>query len=115
MKHDLFVCECNYSAHQMIISYDDEIDDWDMVHVEIHLANYMNFWERLWHGLKYIFGYKSPTGAFDGLTLNPDDVDRLQEIVNHLRIAKAIKDKDEMEINLRKIGINDNKPNNKKC
>jgi hypothetical protein len=98
MRNELFICECHYPAHQMIISYDDNDNDgWDEVNVEIHLTTYMGFWKRLWHGIKYIFGYKSPYGAFDGLTINPDDVDKLQDVVNYLKIAKVNKDQHRRE------------------
>jgi len=93
MRTELFICECHYVAHQMIISYDDNDDDgWDEVNVEIHLSNYLGFWKRLYHGIRYIFGYRSSYGDFDGLTINPDDADKLQTVVDYLRIAKINKD-----------------------
>lgn len=94
MKHELFVCECHYIAHNMIISYDiDDIEDdgWDKVYVEIHLSPKLPFLSRIVHGIKYIFGYGSPTGDFDGLTINPEDADKLQDVVNYLRTCKLIK------------------------
>ena len=98
MRKELFICECHYVGHQMIISYDDWDDDgWDEVNVEIHLTTGYGFWKRLYYGVKYIFGYKSPYGDFDGLTINPDDVDKLQSVVDYLKIAKINKDEKRRE------------------
>ena len=34
----------------------------------------MGFWKRLYHGIRYIFGYRSPYGDFDGLVIGLDGV-----------------------------------------
>jgi hypothetical protein len=38
--------------------------------------------------LKYIFGYKSQYGAWDEFILNPNDADKLQDIVDYLKEKK---------------------------
>jgi hypothetical protein len=43
---------------------------------------------RLKYAFRYIFGYQSRFGAFDEIILNPDDADRLQKVVDSLKIQK---------------------------
>ena len=88
MKNDheiLMLCECSSCEHQLIIRYDNNEDE---VYVNMHLANYKRFWRRLWHGLKYIFGYKSRYGEFDEVILRKEDADNLQKVVDHLKNNK---------------------------
>jgi hypothetical protein len=47
-----------------------------------------SFWSRLKYGLKYIFGYKSQYGAWDEFILNPNDADKLQDVVDYLKEKK---------------------------
>ena len=85
MKNDneiLLLCDCSSDEHQLIVRWDDEDNE---VYVSVHLANYMGFWKRLWHAMKYVFGYKSRYGAFDEVILRKEDADNLQKVVDHLR------------------------------
>ena len=89
MKNDneiLLLCDCSSEEHQLIVRWDN--DDRE-VYVSVHLANYMGFWKRLWHAVKYVFGYKSRYGAFDEVILRKEDADNLQKVVDHLRGAKT--------------------------
>ena len=84
MKHtELFLCECHSPEHQFIVRYCDE-DDAKEVYVDIHLTK-APFWQRVWYAIKYIFGYQCKYGAFDEIILNPEDAERLQKVVEHLR------------------------------
>ena len=85
MKNDneiLLLCDCSSAEHQLIVRWDNDDKE---VYVNVHLANMYGFWQRLWHGLKYAFGYKSRYGAFDGVILRKEDANNLQKVVNHLR------------------------------
>ena len=85
MKNDneiLLLCDCSSAEHQLIVRWDKDDKEVD---VNVHLANMDGFWKRLWHGLKYAFGYKSRYGAFDEIILRKEDADKLQKVVNHLR------------------------------
>ena len=90
-SHDVLICECFSPEHQMIISYgDDELIDGTiipMVYVHNHLVK-KTFWSRLKYGIKYIFGYKSQYGAWDEFILNPNDAEKLQDIVDYLKEKK---------------------------
>jgi hypothetical protein len=64
-----------------------EDDGYPMVYSHVHL-NKRPFWKRFNYGIKYIFGYKSRYGAFDEFIFNPNDAERLQEVVNYLKQLK---------------------------
>ena len=88
MKNDnefLLLCECSSCEHQLIVRYDNVDDE---VYVNMHLSDYKGFWKRLWHGLKYAFGYKSRYGEFDEVILRKEDADNLQKVVDHLKNKK---------------------------
>jgi hypothetical protein len=71
----LVVCNCGNVEHQFILAVDEEFD---IVYLEIHLTK-KNFFNRLKHGLKYIFGYQSKYGAFDEIILDKECVEELQK------------------------------------
>lgn len=85
MSNELFVCSCNDLEHQFVISYIE--DDYSEMYLSVNLAT-GNFWKRLKIGLKYIFGKKSKYGQFDEILIRPEDANRLQEIVNKLKLCK---------------------------
>ena len=94
MKNDneiLLVCDCSSCEHQLIVQWDNDDNE---VYVHVHLAQCKGFWSRLWHGLKYAFGYKSRYGAFDEVILRKEDADNLQKVVDHLR-PKAKEDNED--------------------
>lgn len=84
----LLVCKCNTNEHSIELSYfNDEIDRYDL-YVQFRL-NARGFWNRLWTGIRYIFGYKSRYGDFGEMII---DVRDAQEIVRFLNewIEKCI-------------------------
>ena len=84
-KHEeIIICACHSTDHQIIFLYDDD-PDWEDVYVHIYLSQSRNFFERLWYGLKYIFGYKSKYGEFDEIILKPQDYIKLQNVVDKLK------------------------------
>ena len=81
---EIFICECHSPDHQFIIrKFDDESE----VYVTIHLTKQPMI-RRLKYAFRYIFVYQSRFGAFDEIILNPDDADRLQKVVDSLKIQK---------------------------
>ena len=83
----LLICDCNCSAHQMIIfTCEDEVEK--IAYVHIHL-NKRPFLQRLVYAFKYLFGYKSSFGAFDEFILSEKHVKDLKAVTNHLQnVAK---------------------------
>ncbi len=91
-KTDIFICECYSTEHQVVVYYDNGEDDYGsiypMCYFHIHLTK-RPFWERVKYGFNYIFGRKSRFGAFDEFIINPEDSDKLQEIVDYLKDMKG--------------------------
>ena len=69
-KKDILICECGSLEHQIVIA---EYPEYEEVYVEVHLSNYMNFWQRLVAGVKYIFGHRSKFGEFDSIIIRRED------------------------------------------
>ena len=82
---ELLICECHNIEHQITFIYDDG-DECKNVYMYIHLTK-KSFWERLKYGLKYILGYQCRFGAFDEMILNPNDSDKIQKVLNYLRMG----------------------------
>ena len=83
---DLFICSCHNTEHQMVVLYDeDEVEGriYPTVFINTHLAK-KPFWQRVGHGLKYIFGYQCKYGAFDEFILNSDDADKVRKVADYL-------------------------------
>lgn len=81
MNNEIFICECYNVEHQVVFRY---LNDEAIVYMSTHLVK-MPFWERLWHGLRYIFGYRSRYGDFDEFIFNPNDAERLEKIAEFLK------------------------------
>lgn len=93
-EQDLFLCDCFSTEHQIIFSYStNENDDWNMVFMHVHLNKERGFFRRLFHAIKYIFGYRSKYGDFDEFIFKPEDANKLYKIATHLkRIEKRLKE-----------------------
>lgn len=85
MKNDneiLLLCDCSSAEHQLVVRWDNDDNE---VYASVHLVTWRSFWKRLWHGLKYAFGYKCRYGSFDEVILRKEDADNLQKVVDHLQ------------------------------
>lgn len=90
IKNEILICDCNTPEHQLIFSYfDDSEIGYNEVCLYVHL-NKRPFLKRIIHGIKYIFGYKSQYGEFDVFIFNPDDIEKLENVIKYL---KKINDK----------------------
>lgn len=68
----------------MVLRFEDNEDLGRMVFVEIHLVN-KRWYERLWAGLKYIFGYKCCYGNFEEMILSPKHARQIYDLYRFLR------------------------------
>ena len=84
IEHELFICQCDNTEHQLIFSHFVDDEDHD-VYVSVHLTPEYSIWKRIWMAIKYIFGYKCCYGHFDEFIFNPKDADKLQKVVNFLK------------------------------
>ena len=85
---ETLICQCHSIEHQISFSWveyeglESELEG--EVYMEIHLAK-LSFWDRLKHGIKYIFGYRCIYGDFDEIILKKGDVHKLERIVEFLK------------------------------
>lgn len=85
MKTDYFECQCFSSENRLVFTYDDEDNE---IYASIFLNQYHNFFQRVWVGIKYIFGYKCRYGHFDCFILESSDKERLINTINQLKYDK---------------------------
>lgn len=62
----------------------DQSEEFPMVYVHVHL-NKKPFFSRLKYSFQYLLGRQCRFGAFDEFIFNPEDAERLQSVVNHLK------------------------------
>ena len=79
---EILLCRCHSSEHQILVHYDE--DDKEL-YLDVHLDSCYNFWQRLWRGLKYIFGYRCKYGHWDCFIFNENDADKLQAMADALK------------------------------
>lgn len=84
MEEKLIVCQCHNVEHQMIIYYDEEDN---FAYVQYHLSP-LSFFERLVHGIKYIFGYRSKYGDFDEIIVGSEYGQYFSELGKKLQNGK---------------------------
>jgi len=80
-ERETFICNCHSLEHQYHFWWDD---DANLLHVEPYLESDRNFFQRLWYGLKYIFGHKSRLGTFDEFSFKPEDANQLRHFLNRM-------------------------------
>ena len=88
-KKEILICSCHSTDHQIILLYEEDENKetgkgYPMCYAHVHL-NKRSFFSRLKYGIKYIFGYKCNYGAFDEFIFNPEDANKLQDLVNYLK------------------------------
>lgn len=87
---ELFICECHSTEHQFLVCYlpGDDKYEYDELSLEVHLTPKHGFWKRLWGAIKYVFGYRSRYGNWDSVIINPDDIDKLHEILEYYKQSR---------------------------
>lgn len=101
MKDEIIICDCGSAEHQMVLRFDDDKDLGRMVYVEIHLVN-KRWYERLWIGLKYIFGYKCCYGNFEDMILSSKHARQVYDLYrflnrSNLEASETMREKDEID------------------
>lgn len=82
------VCGCGDPAHHLLFTLDDE-DPQVWLHYQLLLEPW---YKRVWYGLRYIFGHQSRYGMYGELVINESNIDKFQEIINHVRPAQWLQD-----------------------
>ncbi len=88
-QRETLICQCHSIEHQVSFTWVEckglECENLEgEVYMEIHLAK-LSFWDRLKHGIKYIFGYRCMYGDFDEVILKKEDVHKLERVVEYLK------------------------------
>ncbi len=78
------VCKCHSLEHQVFFWYDEDNNE---LYCEPHLITSENFFQRLWAGLKYAFGYKSRYGHWDNTLFSDEDLKKLKDFLNEKAIS----------------------------
>ena len=83
---EYFGCECGSDEHLMVFRYwAEDGDDDKELYLNVHLANYENFFQRLWVAVRFLFGYRSKFGEFDEVVIRKDDINRLFNLINTVK------------------------------
>lgn len=80
MDHKYFECECSSPEHLLRLSYFE--DEPEEVFVEVHLNPKFRWYKRVWHAVKYVFGYRSCYGDFDEFIWSPEMVEKVRNECN---------------------------------
>ena len=80
-KTHIIICHCGDCEHQTILQYYPDDDGLDVLTLNTHLKGWEGFFRRLWHGLRYAFGYKSRYGAWDEIIIDKDEAVRIHEFL----------------------------------
>ena len=76
MYHKYIDCICDHPGHTIRFSW---FEDDDFVYVCTFL-NAQGFWQRLWIGIKYIFGCSSKYGHFDETMLSKQQITEIRDL-----------------------------------
>jgi hypothetical protein len=77
-----FDCACHSDEHTLKFAYmSDDKKEYREVYTSVFLYQYHSFFVRLWHAIKYTFGYKCKYGDFDCFILREKDLDKLIDLL----------------------------------
>ena len=85
-----FECGCGMDEHTLRFTLDmmdDEEPCGKALFTSIFLNDYHRWYQRLWIGIKYIFGYKCKYGHWDCWVLHEPDAVRLRKMLNEFLSA----------------------------
>ena len=83
MEQQFIVCDCGHIEHLIVLSFDpDESEpEYREIYLEVFLNPHRHFLVRVWHAIKYIFGYRSKYGDFDEVVLGKSQVAKLMDFL----------------------------------
>ena len=101
-EHRLITCECGDPAHQIILSWFDNDNQYDdYAYLTVHL-NKLPLLKRLKVAIQYIFGKQSEYGAFDEVLISPSEWKKFQDMVDFMKrkSTNVIDDSEEHKLKL---------------
>lgn len=79
-------CSCMLPSHQLrfyyFVSHHKDIEQLEELNIAVYLNTNKSFFARLWHGIKYIFGFGKPSPAFDDVLIWPEKAKELREFID---------------------------------
>lgn len=91
-RQEIFMCQCHSPEHQFIFElYDDEEHDYIDLQLYCLLNTYLPWYKRVLIAFKYICGNKSRFGIFDEVLIKPDDIPRIESILNEYKEKKCLR------------------------
>lgn len=98
-----YCCSCYSIEHTMQWFVNPESGE---IHTEVFLNTTDRWWERVWVGIKYIFGYKSKYGQWDSFLLRHEDHAKFWKMLANAEVAREMKNL--LDVTL-KVKLDDNK------
>lgn len=80
------ICDCSSLEHQMLLWWDEEDKS---LYAYVHLTTNRNFFQRLWYGIKYAFGYKSRFGPWDEFIFSENAEQKLIKCIENARNSRS--------------------------
>lgn len=78
---EIIFCECGSVEHQIVLR---GVDGDDSLYAYVHLTK-LPLFRRIWHGIKYIFGYRCKYGDFDEVIISKSDCRKFEKIVEFFK------------------------------
>jgi len=90
MAEKFIRCDCGAAEHQAILSYfPDEEHDFQVLYLQIHLTSWGNIFPRLWHAIRYVFGYHCCYGHWDEIIINKEKAAEIRDFIARFLEASA--------------------------
>jgi len=87
---EYFTCVCGEYDHTLrfVLDLDQNEEDhpYPTIYTEVQIKNYKTFWQRIWPGIKYIFGWdiRHPYNCWE-INADGEDPDRLIAMLHKLK------------------------------
>lgn len=91
---EALVCECGSLNHVYRLYYDDEYGE---LHWYITIPQHRNIFQRIWRALGYIVGIKGRYGDYDGIIMNPDDINKVRPYLDKSEVRVFLNRNPEIE------------------
>lgn len=79
---DIEVLECACYSNEHIILLQGNEEDKE-IYLSIHLAQ-LPWYERIWHAIKYIFGYGCKYGNFEEIIITEKNAKKIKEYIENV-------------------------------
>lgn len=81
-------CQCGSDEHVLRFTLSVDEDEQE-IYTSVFLNQWESWYKRVWHAIKYVFGYKCKYGDWDCTILGETEVDQLQKMIDDFRMQVA--------------------------